>query len=130
MKLLRRMGLVVLAASAGFPAAAQERVDSVMVERIPQEGLDRSQALTLFKIGSTDHLSFIAAGVPAFTLKDYADYDVRTRHTNADFFERVRERDLQQPAIVLAAFAYHAAMRDGPLPRGPARPATPEGGAR
>jgi Zn-dependent M28 family amino/carboxypeptidase len=84
----------------------------------------------LDKIGSTDHLSFIAAGVPAFnTLKDYADYDVRTHHTNADFFERVRDRDLQQSAIVLAAFAYHAAMRDGPLPRDPARPPTPEGGA-
>ncbi|HEX9754214.1 MAG TPA: M20/M25/M40 family metallo-hydrolase [Gemmatimonadales bacterium] len=85
----------------------------------------------LDKIGSTDHLSFIAAGVPAFnTLKDYVDYDVRTHHTNADFFERVRERDLQQSAIVLAAFAYHAAMRDGPLPAAATRPTIPEGDAR
>ena len=85
----------------------------------------------LDKIGSTDHLSFIAAGIPGFnTLKDYVDYDVRSHHTNADFSERVRERDLQQSAIVLAAFAYHAAMRDGPLPVAATRPTIPEGDAR
>lgn len=68
-------------------------------------------------IGSTDHLSFTRAGMPGFnTIKDYVAYDVRTHHTNTDFFERVRERDLQQSAIVLASFLYHAAMRDGPLP--------------
>lgn len=70
------------------------------------------------RIGSTDHLSFIASGVPAFTtLKDYRDYDVRTHHTNADFFERVSEADLKQSAIVLAVFAWQAAQHDGPLPR-------------
>jgi carboxypeptidase Q len=70
------------------------------------------------KIGSTDHLAFTAVGIPAFTtLKDYRDYDVRTHHTNADFFERVSEKDLKQSAIVLAVFAWHAAMRDGKFPR-------------
>jgi hypothetical protein len=77
----------------------------------------------LDRIGSTDHLRFIAAGIPGFnTLKDYADYDVRTHHTNADFAERVKERDLQQSAAVLAAFAYQAAMLEGPLPRAAATP--------
>ena len=69
-------------------------------------------------IGSTDHLSFTRLGVPGFTaIKDYAGYDVRTHHTNADFFERVREQDLKQSAIVMAVFAWHAAVRDGPFPR-------------
>jgi hypothetical protein len=73
-------------------------------------------------IGSTDHLAFTAVGVPGFTaIKDYADYDVRTHHTNVDFFERVRVEDLRQSAIVLATFAYHAAMRDEPFPRPAAR---------
>lgn len=70
------------------------------------------------KIGNTDHLSFAAVGIPGFTtLKDYRDYDVRTHHTNTDFYERVSEKDLQQSATVLAVFAWHAAMRDGKFPR-------------
>ena len=69
-------------------------------------------------IGSTDHLSFTAAGLPGFNpVQDYVDYDVRTHHTNVDTFERVREADLKQAAVILAAFAYHAAMRDEKLPR-------------
>jgi carboxypeptidase Q len=67
-------------------------------------------------IGSTDHVPFIQAGVPAFNaIQEYLDYDVRTHHTNMDFHERVAEEDLKQAAIVLAVFAYHAAMREGPL---------------
>lgn len=70
------------------------------------------------RIGSTDHLAFTRLGLPAFnTLKDYVDYDVRTHHTNTDFYERVSEEDLKQSAIVMAVFAHHAAMREGPLPR-------------
>jgi carboxypeptidase Q len=69
-------------------------------------------------IGSTDHLSFTRAGMPGFnTIKDYADYDVRTHHTNTDFPERIAEQDLKQSAIVLAVFAYQAAMREGKLPK-------------
>jgi carboxypeptidase Q len=69
-------------------------------------------------IGNTDHLSFIAVGVPAFNpIQDYVDYDVRTHHTNVDTFERVREADLKQAAIVMATFAYHAAMRAEKMPR-------------
>ena len=74
------------------------------------------------RIGSTDHLSFTRHGLTAFnTLKDYVDYDVRTHHTNMDFFERITESDLRQSAIVLAVFAWHAANRTGPLPPSPER---------
>jgi carboxypeptidase Q len=69
------------------------------------------------EIGSTDHVVFNRAGVPGYnTIKDYVDYDVRTHHTNTDFPERIRDEDLMQSAIVLAVFAYNAAMREGPLP--------------
>jgi carboxypeptidase Q len=72
------------------------------------------------KIGNTDHLSFARVGIPAFTtLKDYVDYDVRTHHTNVDFYERVSEADLKQSAIVLAAFTWQAAIRDQKIPRPP-----------
>lgn len=68
-------------------------------------------------IGSTDHVSFIRAGVPAFNaVQDYELYDIRTHHTNMDTFERVKPADLKQCAIVLASFAYQAAMRAEKLP--------------
>jgi carboxypeptidase Q len=68
-------------------------------------------------IGSTDHVSFNRAGVMGFNpVQDYVDYDVRTHHTNVDTLERVKEQDLKQCAIVLASFAYHAAMRAEKLP--------------
>lgn len=68
-------------------------------------------------IGSTDHVSFIRAGVMGFNpVQDYVDYDVRTHHTNMDTFERVKEQDLRQASVVLASFAYHAAMRVERLP--------------
>lgn len=64
-------------------------------------------------MGSTDHVAFKAVGIPAFNpIQDYVDYDVRTHHTNVDSYERVREEDLKQNAIVLAWFAYQAAMMD------------------
>lgn len=72
-------------------------------------------------IGNTDHLSFTRLGLPAFTaIKEYNGYDVREHHTNADFAERVSEAGLKQSAIVLATFAYHAAMRNDKIPRAPA----------
>ncbi len=71
-------------------------------------------------IGNTDHLSFTRLGLPGFTtIKDYVGYDTRTHHTNADYYERVTEADLRQSAIVMAVFAYHAAMREQNIPRVP-----------
>jgi carboxypeptidase Q len=69
-------------------------------------------------IGSTDHVPFNEAGMPGFNvIKDFDAYDVRTRHTNADFPERVTEDELKQSAIVLASFAWHAAQRNEKIPR-------------
>jgi carboxypeptidase Q len=69
-------------------------------------------------IGNTDHLSFIAQGVPGFNpVQEYAGYDVRIHHTNMDTMERMKPDDVKQAAIIFAAFAYDAAMRDAPIPR-------------
>ena len=71
-------------------------------------------------IGSTDHVPFDEIGLPGFTvIKDFEGYDERTRHTNADFPERMSEDELAQSAIFLAHFAWQAAMRDQRIPRGP-----------
>jgi carboxypeptidase Q len=69
-------------------------------------------------IGSTDHVPFNEAGMPGFNvIKEFDAYDVRTRHTNADFSERVSEDELKQSAVVLATFAWHAAQRNEKIPR-------------
>jgi hypothetical protein len=69
-------------------------------------------------IGSTDHVPFDQVGIPAFTvIKDFRNYDVRTRHTNADLADAVKDEDLRQSAIVMAVMAWQAASRDERVPR-------------
>jgi Zn-dependent M28 family amino/carboxypeptidase len=69
-------------------------------------------------IGSTDHLSFIAAGVPGFNpIQSYDDYDVRMHHTNMDTVERMDTKDINQAAVVMAWFAYNSANADQKIPR-------------
>jgi hypothetical protein len=76
-------------------------------------------------IGSTDHLSFIAEGVPGFNpIQEFTNYDVRIHHTNMDTIDRMNPDDVKEAAVIFATFAYNAAMRDEMIPRAP-RPATP-----
>jgi len=71
-------------------------------------------------IGNTDHLSFIAEGVPGFNpVQEFSTYDVRIHHTNMDTMERMTPEEVAQAATVFATFAYQAAMRDAPIPRAP-----------
>jgi carboxypeptidase Q len=71
-------------------------------------------------VGSTDHVAFNAAGIPAFQfLVDRLEYRSRTHHSNMDFFDRVQRDDMVQHATVAAIFAWTAAMRDQKLPRKP-----------
>jgi carboxypeptidase Q len=73
---------------------------------------------TVEPVGSTDHLSFVELGVPGFNpIQEYANYDVRTHHTNMDTVERLDVADLKQAAIVMATFAYDAANADQKIPR-------------
>jgi len=69
-------------------------------------------------IGSTDHVPFNDVGLPGFNvIKDFEAYDERTRHTNADYPERMSEEELKQSAIVMATFAWQAATTDEKIPR-------------
>lgn len=69
-------------------------------------------------IGNTDHLSFIAEGVPGFnSIQEYANYDVRIHHTNMDTMERMKPDDIKQAATIYATFAYRAAMMETMFPR-------------
>jgi len=72
-------------------------------------------------IGATDHVPFNEVGLPGFNvIKDFEAYDERTRHTNADFPERMTEDELKESAIFMATFAWQAAMTDEKIPRMPA----------
>jgi carboxypeptidase Q len=74
--------------------------------------------LTASNTGGTDHMSFAAVGIPAFQfIQDPLDYDTRRHHTSLDVYEAAVEEDLQQAAVIMAAFVYDAAMRDEMLPR-------------
>jgi hypothetical protein len=85
------------------------------LEPLKESGARRN---TIEPVGSTDHLSFIAAGVPGFNpIQDYVNYDVHTHHTNMDTAERVNIADIRQAALMMAAFAYDAAMADQKIPR-------------
>jgi hypothetical protein len=95
--------------------AAAKRIFDAWLAPLADLGMRRN---VIEGIGSTDHVPFVEAGVPAFTtIKDFENYDVRTRHTNADLADAVRVEDVRQSAVVLAVFAWQAAMRDERIPR-------------
>ena len=76
--------------------------------------------------GSTDHVSFDAVGLPAFQfVQDPIEYDSRTHHSNMDVYERIQPNDLMHNAVIVAAFAFHAANREEQLPRKPLPPPAP-----
>jgi hypothetical protein len=83
--------------------------------------------LSIRSSGGTDHLSFDAVGLPGFQfIQDPIEYDSRTHHSSMDVYDRLQAGDLMQNAVIVAAFAYHAANRDAVLPRKPQpRPAPP-----
>ncbi|MFC1660968.1 M20/M25/M40 family metallo-hydrolase [Gemmatimonadota bacterium] len=73
--------------------------------------------------GGTDHLSFDRAGLNGWQfIQDRIDYRPRRHHTNMDVVDGLVPGDLMINAVVMATFAYHAAMRDELLPRKPAAP--------
>ncbi|HXG00378.1 MAG TPA: M20/M25/M40 family metallo-hydrolase [Bacteroidota bacterium] len=79
-----------------------------------------AQTLTLRSTGSTDHVSFDRIGLPAFQfIQDQIEYSTLTHHSTMDVADRVVPKDLQQSAVIMAIFAYNAAMRDQPIPRRP-----------
>ena len=77
------------------------------------------ETISCFNTGGTDHESFDAVGLPGFQfIQDAVEYG-RTYHTTMDVRERAPLADLQQAAIVMAAFVYDTSMLDDKLPRKP-----------
>jgi hypothetical protein len=76
--------------------------------------------VTMRNTTGTDHEPFNEVGLPGFQfIQDEIEYESRTHHTNLDEYERLQRPDLMQASVVIACFAYDAAMRDAMLPRKP-----------
>jgi Zn-dependent M28 family amino/carboxypeptidase len=94
---------------------AAKRIFDSWLEPLREVGARRN---VIEGIGSTDHVPFDQVGIPAFTvIKDFRNYDVRTRHTNADLADAVKPEDLRQSAVFMAVITWQAAMRDERIPR-------------
>jgi carboxypeptidase Q len=79
-----------------------------------------ASTITPNNTSGTDHLSFDAVGLPGFQfIQDPLEYESRTHHSNMDVYDRVQAEDMQQAAVIMASFVYHAAIRDEKLPRKP-----------
>jgi len=79
-----------------------------------------ASTLTPQNTGGTDHQTFDGLGLPGFQfIQDDIDYFSKTHHATMDLYERVPPEDLKQAAVIMAAFAYEAAMREAKIPRKP-----------
>ena len=67
-------------------------------------------------VGSTDHVPFDAAGLPAFQFLQ-ARVGGTGGHTNLDFFDTIPIEDLMENAVIMATFVYQAAMSNARIPR-------------
>jgi carboxypeptidase Q len=73
-------------------------------------------AISIQSIGSTDHIAFDRAGLPGFQF--IQDRIAGTAgHTNLDFYDTLSAEDLMKNAVIMAVFAYEAAMAEERIPR-------------
>lgn len=73
-------------------------------------------AVSILGVGSTDHISFDRVGLPGFQfLQDRVGGT--GGHTNLDFVDTLPPDDLMKNAVIVASFAWHAAMTDERVPR-------------
>jgi len=67
-------------------------------------------------VGSTDHVPFDNAGLPGFQfLQDRIPGT--GGHTNLDFLDTIQAEDLMKNAVVMASYAWHAAVNETLVPR-------------
>ncbi len=73
-------------------------------------------AISIQSVGSTDHVAFDRAGLPGFQF--IQDRIAGTAgHTNLDFYDTLSAEDLMKNAVIMAVFAYDAAMAKERIPR-------------
>jgi carboxypeptidase Q len=71
--------------------------------------------LAIQSVGSTDHVSFDRVNLPGFQF--YQDGVGIGGHANMDFYDSLVADDLIKNSVIMAVFAYNAAMSDARIPR-------------
>ena len=72
--------------------------------------------VSIRSVGSTDHIPFDRAGLPAFQfIQDWVGQG--TGHSNLDFYDNIVEEDITKNAVIMASFVYLSSMRDKKMPR-------------
>lgn len=85
-----------------------------------------ASTLAVSNTGGTDHQAFDGVGLPGFQfIQDQIEYGSRTWHSTNDVWDRSQDEDMKQAAVLMAAFAYNAAMMDEKLPRKEPSPRAP-----
>ncbi len=99
----------------GVSVMGNEEVRSIFTEWIrPLKALGMTH---IFTTGMT-HEAYSEVGLPGFYFnQDRTAMDDRHAHSNMDTYERLVPEGLIQSSVVMAHFAYQAAMRDEKLPR-------------
>ncbi len=72
--------------------------------------------ISVQSVGSTDHIPFDNAGLPAFQFLQ-ARVGGTGGHTNLDYFDTLPVEELMKNAVIMASFVYHAAMSKSRIPR-------------
>ncbi len=79
--------------------------------------------------GGTDHVSFVAAGVPAFNLSAWPwNYFNYTWHTNLDTYDKIVFDDVRQNVILTAILVYMACEEENMVSREQRIPINPRTG--
>ncbi len=106
--------------------AATKPIFEAWMEAVKDLGATR---VAMRNTGGTDHVPFDGVGLPGFQFIqdpiEYSESFFGTHHTDMDTYDRLQREDLVQAAVVIATFAYQAAMRDEMLPRKPLPPTAP-----
>ena len=83
----------------------------------------RPLGMTHLFTSGPQHEAYEEVGLPGFYFQqDRSEIGNATAHSNMDTYERLVPEGLAQASIVMATFAYHAAMRNEKLPRALPRP--------
>ncbi|HET9280501.1 MAG TPA: M28 family peptidase, partial [Candidatus Angelobacter sp.] len=81
------------------------------------------QPLSTRYFGSSDHVAFLRAGVPAyFCIQKPAHYR-EAHHSQTDTFDKVIPNEINEGAALLAAWAWNVSEMPEPLPHHAATPA-------
>jgi carboxypeptidase Q len=102
----------------GLYMQSNEAVRPIFRKWFAPFGKENSFTLTLSGTSNTDHEPFNDIGIPAFQfIQDDIEYFTRTWHSTMDLYDRSIEDDLKQSSVIMAGFAFNAAMRDEMIPR-------------